>query len=179
MQAISLYCPQLGPPGVETLIEALDQCLRVQSGVGYYTSPRVTTYGGAATYDGTAGAVLYNPNFLSLQAPYWQVFWLAGAFAAHVVNLEKQRFGTTRTPVAYVGEGDFIAGYLARCLRDQNLLPRVAYNSPDHPMLQYDEFLRTSGFRLPDDPPGVQRRPADWENGFKTIPDLPPAITHN
>jgi hypothetical protein len=116
---------------------------------------------------------------LSGQAPYWQAFWLAGAFGAHVVSLEKQRFGATRTPIAYVGEGDVIAGYLARCLRDQNLLPAFAYNSPDHPVLQYEAFLRTSGFTLPDDPPGVERTSVDWENGFKMVPDLPRAITHN
>jgi hypothetical protein len=179
VQAVSLYCPRTGPPSVDTLIQAMDQCLREQSGLRYYVSPRLATYGGTATYDAGAATVLYNPGFLSGQAPYWQAFWLAGAIGAHVVSLEKQRFGATRTPIAYVGEGDVIAGYLARCLRDQNLLPAFAYNSPDHPVLQYEAFLRTSGFTLPDDPPGVERTSVDWENGFKMVPDLSRAITHN
>ena len=179
MQAISLYCPKAKAPTIEALIQTMDQCLQVQSGVRYYTSPSLTVYGNTASYDGAAAAILYNPAFLNQQRPWWQVFWLAGAFGAHVVNLERQRFGVTRSPAAYLGEGDFIAGWLARCLYDQNLLPAAGYNSPDHPLLQYEDFLWSSGFALPGDPPGVQRRSVDWEDGFKTTPDLPPAITHN
>jgi hypothetical protein len=179
VQAISLYCPKANPLSLEALIQAMDQCLQVQSGVRYYTSPSLAVRGATASYDGDAAAILYNPALLNQQQPWWRVFWLAGAFGAHVVNLEQQRFGVSRSPAAYLGEGDFIAGWLARCLYDQNLLPAAGYNSPEHPLLQYEDFLWSSGFALPGDPSGVQRRSVDWENGFKTIPDLPPAITHN
>lgn len=52
----------------------------------------------------------------------------------------------------------------------QNLVPPERYDSPDHPYLQYERFLQSGGFALPDDPPGIPRSPAAWEDGFTDYP---------
>jgi hypothetical protein len=172
VQAISLYCAkgrksETGTAEVEAIIRGLDQCLREESGIAFYTMPGIATYSGRATYDGAVGTILYDPAYLAAQRPYAKAFWLAAAFGGHIVNLEKRQYGTVRTPAQYVGERDVISGYLIHCLVIRGVLPAVTNMSADDPRLQYDAFLAQGGFLLPGDPPGVQQYRADWEQGWR------------
>src|SRR5690606_22222093 len=77
-----------GPPPTPTrLLTGIDECLR-DSGLTYYQSPAVGTAGGRVRYDAQGDIVLYDPGFLDEQRPYIAAFWLADAYAAHVLNLE-------------------------------------------------------------------------------------------
>lgn len=181
VQAISLYCPKAtASPGADAMLQAMDQCLRQDGGPSYYESPLSNRFAGpGATYDRASATLSYDPADLDGQKPWRRAFWLAGAMGAHVANLERRRFGEIRTPRAFLGMGDYVAGYLVHCIRERGFLPAAQTWTSDHPLTQYEDFLANSGFRLPDDPPGVPRSAADWDMGFKDWGmGLHPSVRH-
>jgi hypothetical protein len=129
VQAVSLFCPGATSPAspasdVESFIDAMDQCLREQGGLSYYSTPRRNTYSGTAAYGNSA--VLYDPANLGRQHPYMKGLWVADAFAAHVLSLRQQFYGVQRTGDPLKGDTDYLVGFLMRCLREKNLLQRDA-----------------------------------------------------
>ena len=185
IQDISLQCPDgqrsddEEAASTEDMMAGIDRCLYQHSSLSYYRTPDLRTYGGRATYQRSSSTVFFNPDFLDQQRPYPKAFWLAAVYGAHVANLEQTRFGVTRPERQRLGIGDYVAGFIAKCLARNGFLPIMTNNSPDDPRLQYGDFLRYSGFALPEDPPGVQRTLVDWENGwFAYGMGLHPSLRH-
>jgi len=172
IQAMSLYCPDGLHSGeeevvsAERMMKAIDSCLYEHSRLSYYQSPNLASYGGRTTYQRASSTVLFNPAFLDRQRPYPKAFWLAAVYGAHVANLEQILYRVNRSERERLGVGDYVAGFIAKCLVRNGFLPMITNGSPDDPRLQYGDFLRHSGFALPEDPPGVQRTFVDWENGW-------------
>ncbi|MGA8262587.1 MAG: hypothetical protein WB783_20435 [Arenicellales bacterium] len=151
---------------VARLLQGIDTCLR-RSGLTYYRSPASQAQGGGVGYDPGSARVRYDPAFLDRQAPYVRAFWLADAFAAHVLNLERQQFGVRRSQSNALRARDYLAGYIAHCLTMKNVLPQTGNLSPDDPRIQYRSYLSNGGFSLPGDPWRDGSDIEDWDRGWR------------
>lgn len=135
VQAVSLYCPNNAPvasvSNASRMIDAMDRCLRDESLIVYYIAPNRQTYSGSAGYGNRA--ILYDPNFLDRQPPYLRAYTLADAFAAYVLDLQRQRYPVRNESLGYRTQAtDIIVGFLARCLRSkENLLQRDSKDPRD------------------------------------------------
>jgi hypothetical protein len=158
--------PPEGPsPTTAALPPAIDDCLR-EGGITYYRSPATAAADGGVGYDPAGGRVRYDAAFLDGLPPYARSFWLADAYAAHVLDLERQRFGVRRTPDNARRARDYLTGYVVHCLASKGVLPPARNRSPDDPRIQYRRYLQRGGFAQPGDPPRNPRDIADWQRGW-------------
>jgi hypothetical protein len=166
-------------PDDRTMLAEMDDCLRNGSKLVYYSSPQMMEYQGTAAY--ADSTILYNPSFLDRQPPYIRAFWLGGAFAAHVQNLESRRYDVRRNERTLMGVSDLIIGFLAHCLLDKGLLPKTENLAPDDPRLQFEGFVRINqGQNSPADAwRRAEVRVNDFNHGWALeYLGLPRALTH-
>ena len=153
-------------PTPSMLTRAIADCLQ-NSGLSYFAAPRIAeTRGGNVSYERASNTITYDPGFLQRQPPYMRAFWLGNAFGAHVLNLEKQRFGTTRAPLESLGVRNYLTGYITHCLVTNGVLARPVNNSPNDPRILYARYKRDGGFVLPGDAPRGADDLADWNDGW-------------
>lgn len=152
-------------PGASRLAQAIDDCFK-KGELTYYRPPRIGVARGTVSYEPASQTILYDPAFLDRQLPFIRASWLGNAFGAHVLNLEKQRFGTDRTPAESRRIRDYFAGYAARCL----VADRVISSGRNHPVHNvrdsYERYLREGGFTVPGEAPRTDSDIGDWERGW-------------
>lgn len=93
----------------------MDLCFSA-SGMTYYRTPALARGGTSVEYDPSgAGTILYDSAFLDGESPYDRAFWLADAYATHVLDLERRVFGVERSPGEFQRARDYLAGYALKC----------------------------------------------------------------
>lgn len=173
-------------PAPAQLLAGIESCLR-GSGITYYDGPELRPTAGTTRYSAGGGRIDYNPVYLARQSPYVAAFWLSEAYAAHVLNLEAQRFGVRRSGVDRVRARAYLGGYIVHCLQARGVLPSPGNLSPEDPRLQYADYLGAP-LSLPGDPAGDVGRMEHWERGWREFgmgiafslrhdPQLPPTAS--
>jgi hypothetical protein len=162
---------------VRKILAAMDDCLRVKGGLGYYQSPKTAPGRGLVGYDPRSRTVAYDVGALKGLAPRQRAMALGGGMAEHLLSLEERRYGRTRSPWEDTLAIDYVAGYLAHCVERRGLIPTPtnADNVPQEYealILQYSA-LNNSSQQLEERRRGFNQGWGAW--GAK----LPDWLTHD
>lgn len=149
-------------PTPANIAAAIDACLQNEaSGLTYYKSPALATGGRTVAYDSSGnGAIRYNPTFLNGLTPWYRAFWLADAYATHVISLEQQRFNVNRPPREFQRARDYLAGFALHC---------VWFKIPglDDPRIPLEKYLGWPyHFSFNNEPTRGTWEIQDWNNGW-------------
>ena len=127
---------------IRKILGAMDDCLRVKGGLGFYQSPKTAPGRRLIGYDPPSRTVSFGVGALRALPPRAQAFALGGGMGQHVLSLEEQRYGQTRSPWEKVLAVDYIAGYLSHCVERRGLIPSPT--NDDNVPEEFETFLLTN-----------------------------------
>jgi hypothetical protein len=159
------------------ILGAMDDCLRVKGGLGYYRSPKTAPGRGLVGYDPSSRTVSFDVGALKDLAPRQQAMALGGGMAEHVLSLEERRYGRTRSPWEDTLAIDYVAGYLAHCVERRGLIPTPT--NADNVPQEYEAFILQYS-ALNNSSPQLEERRHGFNQGWGAWgAKLPDWLTHD
>jgi len=128
-----------GQVDLSAMIKTMDVCLQERGALPKYSSPPMQAYSGRTKYSGST--VYYDPAFLGRQKPLVAAFWVASAYAAHVVSLERQQSSRPIPAAETQADTDKITGWLTGCLVNRGVLPPPENQTSNDPRFLFTYFL--------------------------------------
>lgn len=124
---------------IRKILAAMDDCLRVKGGLGYYQSPKTGPGRGLVGYDPRTRTVSYDVGALRNLPPRQQAFALGGGMGEHVLSLEARRYGPQGSSWEDTLAIDYIAGYLSHCVERRGLVPTPT--NADNVPAEFEAFV--------------------------------------